>query len=447
MKYFNFEKIGGETAYPFSIEDLKFLKSSMTDLELSYLDGIIQARYLAQNGDLEGDSQISSIILNKNMVALWDEGNAQFILCRISNWAFIKDNISGDQTDFQWKIVSSGINESPFDIEKTILKNDNNNVVNENIKPYKERFARLDPMPEGGLDADAYEYQKVFLSDVLFSEINTDVSINGSLTVSNEAVFDKGVSIKGDIIVKNENDEKVLSTSEDGISISVDLTSDIAKFKTINVEESTNLEGVVKFHDNEIVVRQDSKSYIKPDVVDSNELYVSNVNNSSKVRSEGDSIIIEDSRGTKTEIDHYFVKTGQIESTGSIIAGTTLTVNEKLTVNETSEFTGKMTVNNDIVAKDVLVNSDQRLKENVETLQSSLEKVEKMRGVNYQRISDKSQHIGFIAQEVEEVIPNLVETGVDGIKSVRYAQMTAVLVEAIKEISAELKELKESLNK
>jgi hypothetical protein len=89
--------------------------------------------------------------------------------------------------------------------------------------------------------------------------------------------------------------------------------------------------------------------------------------------------------------------------------------------------------------------SDERLKENVATLTSSLAKVTQMRGVSFTRkdFTDKTQkHIGLIAQELESIAPELVATGSDGFKSVAYSQLVAYLIEATKELKAEIDELK-----
>ena len=94
--------------------------------------------------------------------------------------------------------------------------------------------------------------------------------------------------------------------------------------------------------------------------------------------------------------------------------------------------------------------SDQRLKENVTTLTGALNKVKQLRGVSFtwkdteERGTDTA--IGLIAQEVEAVYPQLVDDGGlpkdndgnDPLKSVNYAHLTSVLIEAIKELSTEL---------
>jgi len=85
--------------------------------------------------------------------------------------------------------------------------------------------------------------------------------------------------------------------------------------------------------------------------------------------------------------------------------------------------------------------SDVRLKDNIETIENGLAKVNELRGVSYSKDNKKS--IGVIAQEVEKVLPEIVITGKteDKLKSVDYGRLTAVLIEAVKELSARVKEL------
>ena len=94
--------------------------------------------------------------------------------------------------------------------------------------------------------------------------------------------------------------------------------------------------------------------------------------------------------------------------------------------------------------------SDERLKDNVSTIENALDKVENLRGVEYDWNAGSKQgkhDLGFIAQEVESVLPDLVIEQelpfVDGgeYKTLDYEKITAVLVEAVKELSARVKEL------
>jgi len=88
--------------------------------------------------------------------------------------------------------------------------------------------------------------------------------------------------------------------------------------------------------------------------------------------------------------------------------------------------------------------SDISLKENIETIPNALDKVLNLRGVEFDRIDkeDNTHEIGVIAQEVEEVIPEVVLTNTEGIKSVAYGNLVGLLIESIKELKAEVNDLK-----
>ena len=87
--------------------------------------------------------------------------------------------------------------------------------------------------------------------------------------------------------------------------------------------------------------------------------------------------------------------------------------------------------------------SDVRLKSNIQTIESGLDKVCAMRGVTFEK--DGVAGLGVIAQEVEAIIPEVVMTHNDGIKSVAYGNIVGVLIEAIKELKLEVESLKEKL--
>ena len=98
---------------------------------------------------------------------------------------------------------------------------------------------------------------------------------------------------------------------------------------------------------------------------------------------------------------------------------------------------------------DVTAYSDARIKTNIKPIDSSLEKVLKLTGVTYNRtdLEDKSTKIGFIAQEIEKVVPEVVIYDSEKDKySVSYGNVTALLVEAIKEQQTQIEELKTIIN-
>jgi plastocyanin len=83
--------------------------------------------------------------------------------------------------------------------------------------------------------------------------------------------------------------------------------------------------------------------------------------------------------------------------------------------------------------------SDEKLKTNINNIENALEKVLSLRGVEFNYIEHGGKSIGFIAQEVEKVIPELVFG--DDPKSVAYQNFVAILVEAIKELNQKVDRL------
>lgn len=113
--------------------------------------------------------------------------------------------------------------------------------------------------------------------------------------------------------------------------------------------------------------------------------------------------------------------------------------------------TGNVTVGGTVTAScGVLVCSDLRYKKNITSLNNSLENILQINGVRYdfkkedfpeRNFSDKNQ-IGFIAQQLEKIYPEMVFTDEKGYKSVDYARLTPVLVEALKEQQQMIDQLK-----
>lgn len=108
---------------------------------------------------------------------------------------------------------------------------------------------------------------------------------------------------------------------------------------------------------------------------------------------------------------------------------------------------GLIRATNDVVA---FYSSDKRLKNNIKTIESPLEKLDKINGVEFDWIPKEGIHeneghdVGVIAQEVEKVIPEIVQTRDNGYKAVKYEKIVPLLIESIKELKAEIEELKKS---
>jgi len=103
-----------------------------------------------------------------------------------------------------------------------------------------------------------------------------------------------------------------------------------------------------------------------------------------------------------------------------------------------------VTVNGTVTATDFNSTSDINLKKDISEIENPLDLVEKLHGVKFTWKSDDRKTIGVIAQELEEVLPELVSN--TDIKTVNYDGLIGVLIEAVKELKAEIEELKTKLN-
>ena len=97
---------------------------------------------------------------------------------------------------------------------------------------------------------------------------------------------------------------------------------------------------------------------------------------------------------------------------------------------------------------DVTAYSDARVKTNIVTIENPLQKALALRGVTYTRTDsdDKKTKMGVIAQEVLEVVPEVVNQDNDGIYSVAYGNMVGLLIEAMKEQQQQIEDLKSKLD-
>lgn len=97
------------------------------------------------------------------------------------------------------------------------------------------------------------------------------------------------------------------------------------------------------------------------------------------------------------------------------------------------------------MAGDVTAYSDVRKKKDIAVIENAIEKVKAIRGVTFTRIEDGVRGAGVIAQEVQNVLPEVVKEDAEGTLSVAYGNMVGLLIEAIKDLSAEVKTLKAEL--
>ncbi len=144
--------------------------------------------------------------------------------------------------------------------------------------------------------------------------------------------------------------------------------------------------------------------------------------------------------------------------TNRLILGSAL--NDVLTVKDTRVGIGTLSPNytldvrGNIGNNTTLYHSDKRWKKNIHSLENSLYKILQLQGVSFDwRIKEFAEmnfpsgtKVGLIAQDVEKILPNIVHTDKNGYKSVEYANIVVVLIEAVKEQQKEIDELRKLID-
>ncbi len=143
--------------------------------------------------------------------------------------------------------------------------------------------------------------------------------------------------------------------------------------------------------------------------------------------------------GSYINYDSGTTYNGSSAKTVSVAATSVNTANTVIARDSSGDFTAGT-----ITATNFNSTSDLSVKENITTLQNALSTIQKLRGVNYTWKETQKPSIGVVAQELQEVLPELVSNG--EVKSVNYNGIIGVLIEAVKELSTEVQELKNKLN-
>lgn len=118
---------------------------------------------------------------------------------------------------------------------------------------------------------------------------------------------------------------------------------------------------------------------------------------------------------------------------------------EKLVGIGNTEPSCTLDVNGTIKGKSTVTPSDIRLKKDIKPIKNALDNIAHLRGITFRwkdNEGDNGRHPGVIAQEVEEIFPEVVSTDNKGYKSVDYSKLAAPLIEAVKELKAENEALK-----
>ena len=160
-----------------------------------------------------------------------------------------------------------------------------------------------------------------------------------------------------------------------------------------------------------------------------------------------------------SSVDFYVPRTA-LEAYSTTIMGTlsvsNTTILESATVKGATSIGGGLTVTGDIATTGVIRAggdviafnaSDAKLKDNVSVITNAVDKISSIRGVTYEWNTEKQKEhegldVGVLAQEVEKILPSAVIERENGYKAVNYIKLIPLLIESIKELKAELNELK-----
>ena len=156
------------------------------------------------------------------------------------------------------------------------------------------------------------------------------------------------------------------------------------------------------------------------------------------------------------------IVSGSSQVTLSSTTGYSTTINQNLLTTSNVQFNslgigmaasataGRIDATNDIVAYS---SSDIRFKENIIAIETPLDKISKIGGYTYDwKQENHIEHgyegndVGVIAQEIEAVLPQLVQTRENGYKAVKYDKLVALLIEGIKEQQKQIDDLVSKVN-
>lgn len=101
----------------------------------------------------------------------------------------------------------------------------------------------------------------------------------------------------------------------------------------------------------------------------------------------------------------------------------------------------KLHVQGDVFATDFKASSDRRLKKDFEVIGSALDKIHQISGYTFSRLTGEKRFAGVIAQEMQAVLPEVVDTDSEGFLNVSYGNVVALLIQGIKELDEKVNKL------
>ena len=254
----------------------------------------------------------------------------------------------------------------------------------------------------------------------------TNVTVAGTLGTGGAITSGAGLLIADAGYIGSASDTDAIQIEADG---DVVMSQDLAISGTLGVTGETTLATHLNMGDNDIIK-----------LGASSDLQLSHNGTNSIIDNATGSLLIQ-SDALTLESD-----SGEDYLTAAVNGAVTLfydNASKLATASGGVNVTGTLTA-----TTEVTVSSDVRFKSNIETIDSALDKVKAMRGVYFDKHgAEDKRSVGVIAQEMQEVMPEVVVTDdtEDKHLSVAYGNLVGVLIEAVKELSEEVSELRNNV--
>lgn len=253
--------------------------------------------------------------------------------------------------------------------------------------------------------------------------LNGNVSIGGDLDIQGKTTINKSLIVNESTLIEANLDVNGITILNDDTTINGNLN-----FNTTSTGITWNIldsEASVKFYKNETV---DTPRRLEFQVANEDNEFFSWVN---------------------AGVEKMTLKSGILDvSEGITINGKDISLNDH---NHDTLYlaliggtiSGNVIINGTMSATEIIETSSIRFKENVKPIEHAYEIISKLQGVTYNWKETGKEDIGFIAEEVDKILPQLVDKNEDGIvNGMNYSKLTALLVEVVKNQQKQIDELK-----
>ena len=287
-----------------------------------------------------------------------------------------------------------------------------------------------------------------FNGDVTLSGTSTDLTVGGAITVAGATTLNGNVTLgnaAADTILINGDIHGASNTVD--IKDALNLSSTLTVASTADFNSSITTRAITMDNDNSFIAGSDG-----------------NNNGDFKWYTEDPGQYFKVAGGTGNAtmygVNSQFTMHGQATVAGASTTPLYMYNDGRLYLSNTAEATslsdssvsltvkgGATVAKNLYVGGTIYESSARELKENIKPIMGALGKVLKLEGVSYNKISNGQKEIGLIADEVLKVIPEVVSSKDGKAEALHYSRLTAVLIEAVKELTNKVESLEAQIQR